>query len=208
MKIMVVSDFHGRDDPSVKLNRLVKPQKYDLIIVCGDFTSNGPVNVGRNILETLVESGVPVLYVLGNMDPPELMDELKGLGISLHGRGMVIDDVGFAGAGFRVNLGELLEQGIREITQATNFLVIITHIPPYGTMSDLTLNGSYIGDYGVKEIVKKYQPNVLLCGHVHEARGLDRMGKTLICNSGPVFRGFYAELQLTKTVEVKLLQLT
>jgi Icc-related predicted phosphoesterase len=40
------------------------------------------------------------------------------------------------------------------------------------------------GSRSVRQVIEKYQPLVDLCGHVHESRGVVKIGKTLIVNPG------------------------
>ena len=38
---------------------------------------------------------------------------------------------------------------------------------------------------GLKKAIDKLQPDILICGHVHEAEGIEeKLGKTLILNVG------------------------
>ncbi|RLG92708.1 MAG: hypothetical protein DRO36_00725 [Candidatus Hecatellales archaeon] len=206
MKIMILSDFHGVARFAEKMRDLAVSQKFDCIVVCGDLTDLGPVKVARQIIGTLSESKLPVLYVPGNMDPRNLVDELDS-GFHVHGRGKIIGDVGFVGAGSYSNLKGLLEQGLKSLVKTPRFLVFVTHVPPKGTKVDLAWDGSHIGSLEVREAVEKYKPNLVVCGHVHEARGVDRIGESVVCNPGPAYNGFYAEVFLDEKVKVKLLSL-
>jgi len=74
------------------------------------------------------------------------------------------------------------------------------HVPPYGTHIDLapkldkdlkpilTPGGGYemdhVGSIAVKDAIEKYQPLLGLHGHVHEARGVDKIGRTICINPG------------------------
>jgi len=57
----------------------------------------------------------------------------------------------------------------------------------------------------VREFVDRHQPALVLCGHIHEARGQARLGNSVIVNCGPAKRGHYALVELTaKAVQVEL----
>ena len=73
------------------------------------------------------------------------------------------------------------------------------HCPPYGSGLDLApeIDGTLrpvlrggrpsvvpVGSKAVREGIMKYQPVVALHGHIHEARGVQRLGKTICINPG------------------------
>jgi Icc-related predicted phosphoesterase len=43
----------------------------------------------------------------------------------------------------------------------------------------------------VRRIAEEYRPHLLLCGHIHEARGEDTIGPTKVLNPGPFGNGGY-----------------
>ena len=69
------------------------------------------------------------------------------------------------------------------------------HVPPYNTLldvapklsEDLTPSVSeeaHVGSTSVLEAIKKYQPLLGLHGHIHESRGIQRIGRTVCVNPG------------------------
>jgi Icc-related predicted phosphoesterase len=73
------------------------------------------------------------------------------------------------------------------------------HCPPYGTMLDaapkvdeklrpvMTGGGAVIapaGSTAVRAAIEKHQPMLGLHGHIHESRGLEKIGRTLCINPG------------------------
>jgi Icc-related predicted phosphoesterase len=55
--------------------------------------------------------------------------------------------------------------------------------------------------------VEEYQPNLLLCGHIHEDRGEESLGYTKILNVGELGRGYAALIELGETIEVEWIYL-
>jgi hypothetical protein len=87
-----------------------------------------------------------------------------------------------------INIVENIENAILNI-----------HPPPYDTEIDLApmideefnvvirqgeIVYTHVGSKAVKEIIEEYQPLLGLHGHIHEARGVSRIGRTLCMNPG------------------------
>jgi Icc-related predicted phosphoesterase len=68
-------------------------------------------------------------------------------------------------------------------------------------------SGKSIGIDSFREIVEREQPGLVLCGHMHEYQGKERLGKSVIVNPGAAFEGkcafvdFDAEKGRVKSVE-------
>jgi Icc-related predicted phosphoesterase len=73
------------------------------------------------------------------------------------------------------------------------------HVPPYDTTLDkaalvnddltyVTHGGEPVegpvGSLAVRQIIEEYQPMLALHGHIHESRGVTRLGRTLCINPG------------------------
>jgi hypothetical protein len=69
------------------------------------------------------------------------------------------------------------------------------HVPPHGTLldeaptlsDDLTPSVSEVSNVGstaVLRAIKEYQPLIGLHGHIHESRGIQKIGRTIIVNPG------------------------
>ncbi len=61
--------------------------------------------------------------------------------------------------------------------------ILISHNPPYGYL-DKIHSGKHIGSKILLNAIKKYQPKLVLCGHIHEAKGEGKIGKSKIYNLG------------------------
>jgi Icc-related predicted phosphoesterase len=69
-------------------------------------------------------------------------------------------------------------------------VLFLFHDPPKDTKLDLInnpnspMNGKHVGDEINREFIEKYQPQVAVCGHMHETQGTDKIGKSLVINAG------------------------
>lgn len=74
------------------------------------------------------------------------------------------------------------------------------HVPPYGSTLDEAPELSAdmkpkdagrslipVGSHAVREIIDRYQPLLGLFGHIHEAKGAIRLGRTLCINPGSMY---------------------
>jgi len=61
--------------------------------------------------------------------------------------------------------------------------IVISHSPPYGFV-DKVYSGKHVGSKILLKAIKKHQPKLVLCGHVHEAKGKAKIGKTQVINLG------------------------
>src|SRR5581483_5510031 len=60
----------------------------------------------------------------------------------------------------------------------------VAHCPPRGTL-DRTSLGIRAGSKAAAAVVERLRPRLVLCGHVHEARGVLEREGTLYVNAGP-----------------------
>ncbi len=93
---------------------------------------------------------------------------------------------------------EELEKHLDELcAQITDYekAIFNFHVPPHGYSLDLCpkLDDNLVmaaeekihaGSIGAKHVIEKYQPLLGLHGHIHESRGAQKIGRTLIINPG------------------------
>ena len=216
MKIIAISDLHGDIKPIITY---LKDNKVDLIIIAGDITNFGPPELGEDILNEISSFEVPVLAVPGNCDPESINSSIdKSQAINIHARSMTIKNLGICGFGgsnptpFDTPL-EFEEVQIYDEAKKTiegikkqEITLFVTHAPPYGTKTDLLPSGAHVGSKSLRKVIEDVQPTLNICGHVHEARGTDKIGNTTIVNPGELSKGYACLIQLSDapdTEEVK-----
>jgi Icc-related predicted phosphoesterase len=220
MKILAVTDFHGNGEAVKATAKRAIANKAENIIVCGDFTHFGPVEQAEEFLEILTKTELPILFVPGNCDDPELAkSKVKGTSC-IHGTYVVIDDIYFLGIGggapgpfktpFELTEEEkqnLLEKAYQSASNPQH-VVLVTHMPPHNSRVDVARGGQHIGSKSVRMFIEERQPILALCGHVHESNGVDKIGRTIIVNPGPASKGFCAIVDLDQhSANVQLISL-
>ena len=94
-------------------------------------------------------------------------------------------------------LAARIKQMVDDITTPPERTIFSLHCPPYGTGLDdapeLTAEMDLkdaghavkpVGSTAVREAIEQFQPALGLHGHIHEARGTKRLGRTLCVNPG------------------------
>jgi Icc-related predicted phosphoesterase len=64
---------------------------------------------------------------------------------------------------------------------------LVTHAPPYETRIDQTTRGEHVGSKAVRSIINRYKPTLAISGHIHEAKGIDKLNQTILVNPGPAY---------------------
>jgi uncharacterized protein len=98
---------------------------------------------------------------------------------------------------------EELERGFVEIS-AFRVVIFCPHAPPARTACDRLSSGEHVGSEVIRAFVEREQPDLVLCGHSHEARASDRIGRSQIVNPGPVAAGHDAIVEIDDEVTVAL----
>jgi Icc-related predicted phosphoesterase len=204
MKLVSFVDVHDQFAKVADVLRKVTP--VDVAIIAGDITTGGtPADVERAI--SLWRPVAPqFLAVAGNMDSPQIDQTLERLGVSINGCCQRIGSVAFFGCSaapvsigtpYEIPESEIaarIERGFEQAKGASR-LVFVPHAPPFGTL-DKTWTGVRAGSRAVREFIERAQPALVLCGHIHEARGQARIGQSLVVNCGPAAKGHYAVVDL------------
>ena len=94
------------------------------------------------------------------------------------------------------------EAKLNNLLKENRSSILIAHNPPYGVV-DKAYNGKHVGSKIIFDAVKKNGAKLVLCGHIHEARGKGMIGKVPVYNLG--WHGDYAVLDLQGD-KVKLIE--
>lgn len=189
MKILAASDIHGDISAAKKLAETAKKEDVNLVILCGDIDYK---NNSERIIEQFVKKDKKVLLIPGNHDTFATADFLADFfGVkNIHGYSVRYEDLGIFGCG-GANFGlstltekeifDTLKKGFDKISYL-NKKIMVTHMHPSGSKAEFT---GFAGSKSITKAIKEFKPNLLLCGHIHEAEGIeDKIGKTKILNVG------------------------
>jgi Icc-related predicted phosphoesterase len=212
MRILAVTDVHGAYSQVVSLLGL---DAFDVLVIGGDLTTFGNSKEASNAIRQFQEFQKPVLVVGGNMDPPDLDETFDHLGVSINARGVILNDVGFfgvSGAPFspmntpnEIPEEEIMKRadaGWHEVEKA-KWKVFVPHAPPFNTSVDTIGKERHVGSSSVRTFIEEKQPDVVICGHIHESMGLDTIGKSRIVNCGPAGKGSHGIITIGESIVVE-----
>lgn len=188
----------------------------ELLIVGGDLTTGGTAEEAAEAIEGWRSLAPRLLAVAGNMDSAEIDAHLDQLDVSLNGRGVMLGEIGFFGVSAAPvsplhtpyelpdeELGRRAKRGAADV-RAARVKVFCPHAPPFDTTCDRLASGQHVGSPAIRTFIEREQPDLVLCGHIHESRGTDRIGRSQVINPGPVTAGHYAVVEVGDEVRVAL----
>lgn len=205
MRILAFTDVHGNAPALRRLQE--KAAAADVVVTTGDFTLFE--QDAKRVMSTLSAFPRPVLLIPGNHEYSGSIERLCGQLPNLnylHRRAMHFPELsflGWGGGGFAQMDPELelnAPRLAREV-QGRPF-VFLLHGPPHGTALDHLLRLGHRGCRSRRAFIERYQPRLVLCGHLHENFGKrDCIGTSLILNPGP--QGAYIDIKPLQTVEAR-----
>lgn len=194
MLIAPMSDSHNRHDQ-------FKLSDADLGIHCGDFSSMGYVHETKGFLEWFSKQPVKNrLFICGNHDGTlpeeqpslfkEILKEYPGV-TYLQNDGITIDGIKFWGRPYTPRFNDwfwMADPGSPKMLSSLDIIpkdtdVLITHGPPYGIL-DTTNGNQHVGCKDMRDWLEdgNPKPKLILCGHIHNGRGVYQYGDTTIVN--------------------------
>lgn len=191
LKILAASDLHGDSKQVRKLAKKAEQENVDLVVLCGDITGWEETN---DIIKPFKDKNKKVLIIPGNWDSfatTDFLAEVYGVR-NIHGYSVKYENVGFFGAGGaqdapgpgRITEKELMKtlekahDGLKGIEKK----IMVTHMHPSNSLSEFS---GVSGSEAITKAIKKFKPDFLIHGHIHEAAGMEEMiGKTRVINVG------------------------
>ena len=191
-KILAAGDIHGDSRQAEKLAVFAKEENVDLVILSGDITNFDKPT--RNLIAPFKKMGHKVLIIPGNHDSfatADFLAEFYGVK-NIHGYSAKYENLGIFGCG-GANIGlealdeeeifSTLKQGFQKI-KSLDKKIMVTHVHPTNTKIE-KFTRFFPGSDGVEKAIRKFQPDILLCSHVHEAEGIEEIiGKTRVISVG------------------------
>jgi len=206
LKIIALADIHGDENLIPLIHKPLK--EADLVLLAGDITNFGGREDIRRVLGVLTRYNPRILAVHGNCDLPAVEETLQQMDINLDSRCKTINHINFIGIGGSLpcpgltpnEIGDdIFQEILGSFSKVENTdlpVVLVTHQPPYGTRVDAVSPDRHTGSRAIRHFIEQCQPILAVCGHIHEARGVDKINHTTLVNPGPFCKGFYAVIEM------------
>lgn len=203
MRILAAADVHGNRGVYEWLLRTAKQERADALILAGDLLTMDDEPVLRReadwLLALLRQSGLPVLYLMGNDDLISLDyrdDQIRPL------HGDRIECGGFPFVGYQYSLpfmGGIYEKPEEEIGNDLAAIepllnertILVTHSPAHGVL-DRTFGGEHVGSRSVAALLDRRPVLMHIHGHIHHSFG--REGKHFNVACAAQRRAFVVDL--------------
>jgi len=219
-RILVFSDMHGNRRVVDIAKTILEKDGFNMVIYLGDFSEKiGDEKSNIEDAEYLVgrlNEHAKVKTLFGNCDTPKLQKFLEDQGITLHNKLLFMGKTALIGWGgshptpfhtpsefseseIEKSLVKLMDEAAE---RGAEKLILFTHEPPANTKAD-ELPSGHVGSEAIRHIIEKYQPNLNVCGHIHEAKSTDHVGDTKIVNVGPASKGHFLALSVDGTIETE-----
>lgn len=215
MRVLLLTDIHGNTE---NLQKIVSREDFDAILCAGDLSDarefedySGKLGEVLDILES--GSGL-VKAIPGNMDPEEkCVQALIGRKMNIHKKIASFEEfdvVGFGGG--QTPFGTPFEPSGSDIRDSIEILhgrmsegpkVAVIHQPPKDTELDIA-DGEHVGSSEVRELIESKDFRLMLTGHIHESKGIDKLSETTLVNPGPVDEGYYGILTAGEEFDIEL----
>lgn len=217
MKLLVISDLHAANEVLDKMDEQFS--QADAVLFAGDYAECFKPETGKPALEKLVTKHDTIYSVLGNCDNPDFIEELEKQDVCVENTLVYHDGLYLVGAGggtiftgktenerteeeilkdFSIVDTTIQDSGDKSIWSN---LILISHNPPKDTKCDAVNAELHAGSQMFTDYIKENQPVAVVCGHIHEGAGVDKIGNTTVVNPGSLAEGKYAWLEISKTAD-------
>ncbi len=208
MKLLALSDLHG--NYSYVESILDMSGDFDAVIIAGDITNFGPDEHAIELLKIFKE---PVFAIPGNCDLPSILKVLDKNTINLHNSIHTTGGLTFIGLGgsnptpFNTPF-ELSEKKIGEYVgtllskiKDNGRTILLSHAPPLNTTDKLPR-----GNVGSKALARFLgRLDLIICGHIHEARGSICVKGTYVVNPGAASKGHGALITIKDVISTEFI---
>jgi len=216
MKIAVIGDVHDHQERLERILDRIAASPPDLTLLVGDVGRDPPwteperqsrrqehdTSVRRVLARIRGSLGCPLAFVPGNHDLRDAVTDVDGVNCD----GRIVDIAGrriagFGGAG-PTRFGFPYEWKENEADETLRSLlagaapvdILISHTPPARTSLDRTARGEHVGSEAVRRSIATARPSLLVCGHIHESWGVERVDGVLCLNAGALGEPFGEEI--------------
>lgn len=185
----------------------------EALILSGDMTNRGGPAQAEGVVAAAQAANPRVLAQVGNMDQPSVTGHLAAKGMNIHREalvlapGLVLMGVGYSTGTPFGTPSEVSEEDMAAWLAETHAkakalagedgkILAVIHNAPHGTCLDRLPGGLCVGSRAVRDFLETAQPEVCVCGHIHEGQGEESLGRTHALNPGLLSDGGFVRVDL------------
>ena len=204
---IVFGDIHDRISAVERIDDIGRASA---VLLSGDLTNLGTRERAMGIVDAVAALNPGVFAQIGNMDTPAVERVLTERGVNVHnqvvdlGGGVCVAAVGYStptpfGTPSEVSEAQVSQwtHDVLEAAGSFTHVILMVHTPPRGETVDRLPSGAHVGSPGVRALIEKYQPAVVVTGHIHEGAGEERIGRSHVLNPGAFAAGGYVRIDET-----------
>lgn len=197
MKIIVLADLDMHLEPVKYMRQDIIES--DLVVLLGNLTHQGTWQDCKKMIDILVQLNPNILALPGSQDDASIVHYLDSVGKSIHGKGMILENVGVYGIGggnrslfkrrYEIRESEMihgLEDGL-ETVKDCEFVMMVCFTPPYNTHLDETPQDFHVGSRAIRSFIFRHPPDIFISSPIQRIAQVDRLGATRLV-SPPSFR--------------------
>lgn len=189
-KILAAADTHGDMTLHKRMVDAAKKEDVDLVLIAGDFSVDDECPKG--FIQAFKDIGKEVMFVPGNHESEltsGFLEDFYGIR-NLHGFSVNYEGFSLMGCGgANIGMNQIDEEELfHRLKKADKYIkkdnkkIMVTHVHPSGSKIE-RFTSFFPGSSGVTKAIYEFQPDILICGHVHEAGGIEeKMGNTRVIN--------------------------
>lgn len=209
-KIVLLGDVHDHGPRLRRALETLSGETWDLALQVGDVGVDPPwlspsrerdraehdASVRRVLASLREAAGCPVVFVPGNHDLPSPPSDAPAL--NADGRVVEVDGLrvgGLGGSGPHRH-GFPYEWSESDASRALDRLgqgrvdILLCHAPPARTSLDRMHDGEHVGSSAVRRAIASLRPALFVCGHIHEAWGVEETEGVPCVNAGALGEPF------------------
>jgi len=190
LRILAAGDIQGDSAAAESLSKKAEREHADLVILAGDIHGSRKT---RNLISPFKKRNQKVIFVPGNWDTTVEANSLKDIyqinnidGKYTHYNG--VDIIGVGSPDFKLDIDDDNERldsliyNFEKVKNKNTKKILVSHLHARDTVAEFSgIRGSAV----LREVIDQFHPDVFICGHIHEAAGLEqKIGKTKLFQVG------------------------
>lgn len=203
-RLAIIGDVHDNRARLAATLALLAGREYDVVLLAGDVGLDPPwreparhaeraahdASIAGVIDAVARQLAAPVVWVPGNHDLPDavsIAEAENADGRRVEAGGLALVGLGGAGPdrfGFPYEWDECDAAARLAGLGDERPDVFLCHTPPRGCRLDRTASGEHVGSAAVRQALAQLRPGFFVCGHIHEAFGLELVEGVPCLNAG------------------------